>query len=542
MARNRKRSPPGGRPGGPRAAGPRVAVPPPAPRKPGAWADASDPAAVRHAQLVAAAMQALERGDLENARRGFRTVLDENIRHPDALHGMGLFARRVELYDTAASLIRQAIEVDPSNGGYWSNLGNVLQKMDRWDEAIEAHRTAVRLSPNHFAIRQNLGSALNMVDRPFEALPHFREALRLNPDSPDTAASYATTLYRVGEYGAAARFFRQALAGNPRHPVAHFNNAVNLNWMGRWSEGWPGYEWRYATQGFHRPPTRFRAPDPLPGDLHDRDVLVFGEQGIGDEIRFATMVPDLIDRGAAVTLECTAKLQPLFQRSFPTATVRAFPVPGQASEAGLDGFDIVLPTGSLGRLLRMGADRFPEHGGVLRPDPARVDRLKRRIAELGPGPKIGLCWRSRARGRTRAEYYPEVAELGPILAVPGATFVNLQYDECAAELAEIRERFGVAVHVIEGLDLFDDLDGSAALTAALDLVVSANTSVATIAGGVGIPTIEFHGRPVPSGYLVKGHDPWFPSVTPIGKRMADPWGRTLRSIAKLVTDRVSADG
>lgn len=536
MARNRRGKPPAGR-----AAGP-AGVPPAVSRKPGPWADPSNPVNLRHAQLVAAAMQALERGDLENARRGFRTVLDENIRHPDALHGMGLFARRVELFDTAASLIRQAIEVEPNNGSYWSNLGNVLQKMDRWDEAIEAHRNAVRFNPNHFAIRQNLGSALNLVDRPFEALPHFREALRLNPDSPDTAASYATTLYRVGEYGAALRFFRQALAGNPRHPVAHFNNAVTLNWMGRWSEGWPGYEWRYATQGFHRPPARFKAPDPLPDDLHGCNVLVFGEQGIGDEIRFATMVPDLIDRGAVVTLECTAKLQPLFERSFPTATVRPFPVPGEATEAGLDGFDIVLPTGSLGRLLRMGADRFPERARVLQPDPTRIADLKHRVAAFGTGPKIGLCWRSRARGRTRAEYYPEVSELGPVLAMPDATFVNLQYDECAAELAQIRNRFDVPVHVVEGLDLFDDLDGSAALTAGLDLVVSANTSVATIAGGVGVPTIEFHGRPVPTGYPISGHDPWFASVTPIGKRMADPWGRTVREIAKLMTDRISAAG
>lgn len=528
MARPRKGPPPGSGPAGLR---PQAAAAPP--RRP-------TEAELRHAQLTAAAMQALERGDLESARRGFRAVLDENIRHPDALLGMGLFASRVELYDTAESLIRQAINIDPRNGGYRSNLGNVLQKMDRWDEAIEAHRAAVKLNPGHFAIRQNLGSALNLADRPFEGLPHLREALRLNPQSPDVAASYATTLYRVGEYGAAVRFFRQALAGNPRLPGAQFNAAVNLNWIGRWEEGWPGYDWRYATQGFHRPPAQFRAPDPLPEDLAGRRALVFGEQGIGDEIRFATMVPDLIARGAAVTLECTAKLQPLFQRSFPAATVRPFPTPGQADAAGLDGFDIVLPTGSLGRHLRMGADRFPARRRVLEPDPVRVQDLARRVADLGPGLKVGLCWRSRARGRTRAEYYPGVAELGPILAVPGAVFVNLQYDECGDELAEIRQRFGVAVHAVGGLDLFDDLDGSAALTAALDFVVSANTSVATIAGGVGVPTVEFHGRPVADGYPIDGHDPWFLSVQPVGKRMADPWGRTMRRISELLRERVRA--
>lgn len=506
------------------------------------WSDMSNPRNVRHAQLVASAMQALEADDLEKARRGFRMVLDENIRHPDALHGMGLFARRVALLDTAESLIRQAIEIDPANGGYWSNLGNVLQQLDRWDEAIEAHRSAVRLNPAHFAIRHNLGSALNLVDRPYEALPHLREALRLNPDSPDAAASYATTLYRVGEYGAALRFFRRALAGNPRLAAAHFNNAVHLNWMGRWREGWPEYEWRLATQRFHHPPAQFKAPDPLPENLTGLRALIFGEQGIGDEIRFATMVPDLIERGAAVTLECTEKLRPLFERSFPSATVQGFPKDGEASRPVPEGFDIVLPAGGLGRHLRMGAERFPERAAVMRPDPARVQELRRRIDRVGQGLKVGLCWRSRARGRTRAEYYPEVSELRPLVGLPGAVFVNLQYDECGDELREIRERLGVGVHVVDGLDLFDDLDGSAALAAALDMVVSANTSVATIAGGVGTPTVEFHGRPVPPGYTVNGHDPWFASVKPVGKRMADPWSRTMRGIAEMVEERIAGAG
>ncbi len=155
-----------------------------------------------------------------------------------------------------------------------------------------------------------------------------------------------------------------------------------------------------------------------------------------------------------------------------------------------------MPTGSLGRHLRTAPERFPRDRVLLTPDPARTAEMKRRLDAIAPGPKIGLSWRSRSNGRLRSQFYASVADLEPIVRIPGVTFVNLQYDDCAVELLEIRERFGVTVHAFDDLDLFDDLDGAAALTAALDFVVSANTSVATIAGGVGVPAVEFCGRPI----------------------------------------------
>lgn len=531
----------GGRRGKPPGA--RIARPSPQPRGlrarssgAGAWADPANPVNMRHAQVVMAAMQALERGQVEVAKGGFRQVLDDNIEHPDALLGMGLVARLLRQHETAADLIRKAIGVNPKVAGYWSNLGNVLQDLDRWDEAVEAHAEAVRLRPDHPAIRQNLGSALNLVDRSYEALPHLREALRLDPESPDAAANYATVLSRVGEYATASRFFRQALAKAPEGAVANFNYGSHLIWTGRWAEGWPLYEWRFGAPSYRSSLRGLPVSTELPEALSGLRVLLYREQGIGDELRFATMVPDVIARGGEVTVEASPKLLTLFQRSFPGA--RVVPAPFRAAESGAERFDIIMPTGSLGRHLRMTADRFPRDRVVLAPDPERVAAMHRRLEALGPEPKVGIAWRSSARGRFRSQFYAAVADLEPILRVRGAIFVNLQYDDCAEELAEIRSRFGVTVHAVDDVDLFDDLDGSAALTAALDFVVSANTSVATIAGAVGVPAIEFHGRPVADGYLIEGHDPWFPSVRSIGKRIADPWGRTMRRIAEIVREYV----
>lgn len=484
-------------------------------------------------------MQALERGDAETANAGFRRVLAENIEHPDALLGMGLIARGVKQYETAADLIRKAIQINPDVAGYWSNLGNVMQDMDRWAEAVEAHGQAVRLNPRHAAIRQNFGSALNMIDRSYDALPHLREALRLNPGSPDAAANYATVLARVGEFATAARFFRQALEKAPDSAITNFNYGSSLLWMGRWAEGWPFYEWRFGAKSYEMSVRGLPVSPDLPDVLTGQRVFLYREQGIGDEIRFATMVPDVVERGADVTLEVSPKLLRLFERSFPSVRVVASPF--LPAERGEERFDIAMPTGSLGQHVRGSAERFPRDRTLFRPDAQRVADLRRRVESLGAGPKIGLSWRSGVQGRLRNQFYAAVSDLEPVLRVRGVVFVNLQYDDCLDELAEITERFGVPVHAFDDLDLFDDLDGSAALTAALDGVVSANTSVATIAGGVGVPCVEFHGRPVPSAYLIGGADPWFSSVRPIGKRIADPWDRTMHRVSEIVGEWVRKD-
>lgn len=488
--------------------------------------------------MAAEAMRALQAGDLLAARTGFRRVLDEDIEHPDALHGMGLFARQVGQLETAADLIRKAIRANPRGAGYWSNLGIVLQELERWDEAAEAHAQALRLRPDHAGVRLNLGCALDALGRSLEAVPHLREALRLSPGSAEIAANYATVLSRIGEAGSADRYFRQALAEAPDNATTRFNYATHLLASGRWKEGWELYASRLQAPAWRSS----RRPLPVTEDLPDRlsgcRVFLHREQGIGDEIRFATMVAELAERGAEVTLETTAKLHALLARSLPA--VRVVAAPFAAAETGAERFDVIMPVGSLGRHLRAAADRFPRDGALLVPDAERAAGFRRRLCGLGPQPKVGIAWRSTLRTRLRSQFYALVSDLEPLLRLQGVTFVNLQYDDCRDELAEMRQRYGVDVHAFEDVDLFDDLDGAAALTSQLDFVVSANTSVAAIAGGLGVPAFEFHGRPVADGYTIAGTDPWFPSVTPLGKRIAEPWTRVMRTIARELGRRAAA--
>jgi ADP-heptose:LPS heptosyltransferase len=125
------------------------------------------------------------------------------------------------------------------------------------------------------------------------------------------------------------------------------------------------------------------------------------------------------------------------------------------------------------------------HEAFLTPDPVRVADYRARLEAIGPGPYVGICWRSMMLNTKRKKYYSALDDWGAVLKTPGITFVNVQYGDCAEELARAQERHGVKIHSVDGLDLKNDIDGAAALSAALDLVVSAPTAAAATAAAVG---------------------------------------------------------
>jgi hypothetical protein len=124
------------------------------------------------------------------------------------------------------------------------------------------------------------------------------------------------------------------------------------------------------------------------------------------------------------------------------------------------------------------------HEAFLVPDPVRVAEYKEKLAKL-PGKKVGVCWRSMMLEAKRAKYFSPIDGWAPVLKTEGISFINLQYGDCAAEIARAADTHGITIHQIEGLDLRNDIEGTAALSAALDLVLSAPTAAAATAASVG---------------------------------------------------------
>ena len=201
------------------------------------------------------------------------------------------------------------------------------------------------------------------------------------------------------------------------------------------------------------------------------------------------------------------------------------------AEEGIEPFDIACPFGTLGRLFRNSKDSFPMHSGYLKPDPDLVSMFRERLKEFGPGPYVGVSWRSGIQGAFRSEYYSMVEEMRPVLEVEGVTYVNLQYDADPEELDVVKSDFGIDLAAWDDVDLKMELDKVAALTSCMDLVLSPNISVSVMAGALGKETIEFRPFPVPETYFKNGRCPWFPSVRFFTKRQSEKWNKLFRKIA-----------
>lgn len=475
-----------------------------------------------------------EGGEVEQARTIWSAVLAEDIEYPHALHGMGIFARDAGRFDVAAELMRRGLMREPRNFRMLSNLGTVFEKWGKHDEAARAYRTALEIRGEEWVLLNNLGSCYARMNRRQQALAAFERAVALGGNSPDLFVNMGTMLSDLGRYAEAEPWFEKAVAADAGDHPALFNFSAFLMKQGRWREAWDYYERRFQKREGQVPPRPF--PQSVwDGRRYDgKRLLAWSEQGVGDEIRYASMVPDMASLGGALTLECEPRLVRLFQRSFPAVEVVARPF--EAAERGEIAFDAVCPMGTAGKYLRSEPAMFPRHRGYLLPEADRVAEMRRRLAAAGPPPYVGLCWRSGMTGAFRAEFYVAIEALAPILKRGGATFVNMQYDDATAEVALARERYGAVLHGWEDLDLKGDLDGAAALTAALDLVVSAATSVSTMAGALGVETLEFRPFAIPDAHLVDGRCPWFPSVTFVDKKASEPWDGVFKVIARRVAE------
>lgn len=449
---------------------------------------------VSHGSVLAAM------GRARDAVASFRRALALQPADAAALTNIGNALDSLDRIADAERAHRRSLAVDGAGAAIHDNLGVVLLRLGRVAEAEASHRQALLLAPDLAAARLNLGMALRRQGRRGEARDALRIALALAPMMADAAANLGRLLRETGDIAGAARWTRRALALVPDLPAARFNAGVLDLAAGRLRAGWDGYDQRFRARALSGAARWTDRPAWTGDDPAGRRILVWGEQGIGDEILFSSCLPDLIARAGRVLLDLDPRLAPLLRRSFPAAVV------GGAGEC-----DAQVAIGSLPAWFRPSFAAFPPDGGWLVPDPTAVRLWRERLAALGPGLRIGICWRSGLLTGDRLHEYTTLRAWAPVFAVPGAVLVNVQYDDARAEIAEVESTYGTTIHQWPDLDQKNDLDGTAALLRALDLVIAPAVSVGELAAAVGTPTWRF-GMPGDWTALGTAVRPWFPAM------------------------------
>ena len=348
-----------------------------------------------------------------------------------------------------------------------------------------------------------------------------RRALEVTPDWLPALTNLGWNLLEQGRHQEGYAFIDRALAIAPEDVEARLVRACMKLKQGEFSAGWREYGVRHSSRFAIARPYRF--PQWRGEPLEGKTLLIYGEQGVGDQIMFASCFQEVIALSGRTIIECNPKLVSLFKRSFPHALVQEN-VPSGAEPVWLETagkIDYQIAMGDLPALFRNHWNDFPRHDGYLVADPERVRYWKSRLAELGTGFKLGLSWRGGSIATRRHLRSVPLDQLVPVLQMP-LKAISLQYDSIEPDLKLLRSIPGIELtHWTEAID---DYDQTAALICALDGVLSVCTAAVHLAGALGRKVWVIAPVVTEWRYLEKGDSlPWYPSAQIIRQEKIRSW-------------------
>jgi tetratricopeptide (TPR) repeat protein len=471
-------------------------------------------------------------GELKEAGEHYRRALRQQPDHIDICNNLGVVLQEMRRFDEAALCFREALKHRPEFTDARFNLGTVLTELESFDEAIELFDEVIREIPDHIGAYLNLGNALTATGELDRAADCYRRALEIKPDSAIAHNNLGLVHQYAHRFDDAEECFDKAIELDPQYLTARFDQALFLLLQGRLAEGWDAYEWRWRV--IESLPEEVPLPVWTGAPLEGRGILVLGEQGPGDMVMFAQCLPDLMADAGPLTLTVEPRLVELFSRSFPEITVKGWQYNIPAEKP--DDAELAVAIGSLPRFFRRDEESFGRgRERYLVPDAAAVVRWRERFAALGGGLKVGISWRGGAAPCEKRFRRMRLADWAPLGALEGAHFVNLQYGDCTAEVAEIEGQSGLRLADWDDADPVTRFDDFAAQVEALDLVVSVANTTIHVAGALGKPTLCL--APANPSYrwqLERSDCLWYPSVEILRQRPDEPWAVTMSRVTEAV--------
>lgn len=481
-------------------------------------------------------------GRLTDAVEAFARAAELNPAFIPAHRNMAIVLRSLGRPEEALASVDSALAIQPAEAGLRTLRADLMLDMGRTQEALEGYDSALALDERSAQAHNGRGSALGRLERLDEALAACERAIELDPALAVAHRNRGVVLRKLRRPEDAVAAQDRAIALKPEHPDAYFFRSFCHLLLRRFEAGWRDYERRWEVEEFLRtagdsatPVLRARVDvDVRLEDIVGRDVLLIGEQGVGDVVMFASMLPDLLAVAGRVALVCDARLHRLSGESFPAVELL------EPAEAERRDFAVVTGIGSLGRLFRNRTEDFP---GVayLRPRPTAVDGWAARLGPANGRRRIGLSWRGGDARTGRTARSLDLAQLLPVLRLPGCDFVSLQYGDVAKEVGAINADLPVPIRLFRP-DEIDDFEDLASLVRNLDLVVSVQTSLVHLTGALGAPGLVMLPGTPEWRYTAHGETlPWYRSIRLFRQDEEEDWEPVVQAVAAETAARLGLE-
>ena len=466
------------------------------------------------------------------AESDFRKITELVPEHAEAHGKRADMLLELDQPKLALAAAERAIALQPEKAAWYVAKGKALHNLDRFGESVEQFDIATAKGGDLPDILLAKGSALQGVGDHEGALAHYDRGIRMRPGVAVWFYNRGVTLMQLRRYDEAIASFDEAVARDPAHAPAHWNSALCLLTLGN-PKGWDLYEWRWKLE--KGGPDKAAQPTGLPSwhgfePLAGKRILLTSEQGLGDTLMFCRYAKLVADLGAAVSLAVPSALCRLLE---PLAGVHA--VLDRVEPHKLDVFDYYCPLMSLPRIFETTFDNIPSgKAPYLQSDPSLVTAWRERLAAAGvpaDRPRIGIVW----SGRVVKSLGVRSMSLASMLTLVDAryTVVSLQKEASPEELDQLR-----AMGVFHFGDEQQGFADAAALVELMDLVVTIDTSVAHLSGGLGKETWVILQFSAEWRWLLGRDDsPWYPNARLFRQPNPGNWEAALSAVKQALQAR-----
>ena len=427
----------------------------------------------------------------------------------------------------------KAIEIKSNYAEAYNNLGNVYQEQRELELATQNYLKAIEIKPTHTVAHNNLGNVYQEQGELELATQHYLKAIEMQPHSAESHNNFANAYQEQGELELATQNYLKAVEMQPDFAEAHNNLGQILLLLGDFRRGWPEYEWRWKCRKFSVGERHFPQPVWTGGNLRGKSILVWTEQGIGDEIMFANLLNDFKRIDTDIIVECEKRLVPFFQRSFPEILFLARENPPNPRLLSSE-INYQISIGSLGQWLRPNEESFNQNKHpYLTTCGDKSEQIRERYQQLASGNiLIGISWKSTGiRERRTLSKSTTLKDWIPILSQQNCYFINLQYGDIKPELEHFQSETGFRIHHDREIDSLRNLDDFGAQVSALDLVISTSNTTAHIAGALGKGTwILLPYMPDWRWMLNRKKSLWYPRMTLFRQNTIGNWSDVFQQV------------
>jgi tetratricopeptide (TPR) repeat protein len=473
---------------------------------------------------------------LAEAEQTYRVVVAHDPYHASAWTNLGNLLADQNRLEEAVFAYHQALQhgldgaSTPGAVAALTNLAGCLSELGRQDEAMEAGRRALALDANYAPAHTNLGMVLGAQGRFEDAVAAHRRAVAADPVYAKGHANLAVALRVIGALDESLAASHRAVALDPDDPLVRFNHAHALLMNGHLASGFEELRWGKTCRDAAERYPAFAEPEWRGDGFAGRTLLLYADAGLGDTLQFLRYLPMVAEKGGSVVLQVQPPLLRLVSAQANVAVV--------ARGAPLPRFDLHCPLIDLPRLFATTLDTIPAAVPYLRPDAAELARWRRALDDENVL-RVGVVWSGNPGHKGDRLRSIAAEQLLPRLPMTGVKLYSLQKDVRAADAPTLA---GLGREIVDLAPALGDFSDTAAAVAALDLVITVDTSVAHLAGALGRPVWLLLPHALDWRWLRDREDtPWYPTMRLFRQRTPRVWDDVIARVSAQLACVVSGE-